>query len=181
MTNGRTDPDRELAEAKVAEAAEARRRHRRERELLIEESTFRAVLTGLVDSRHSVVVVTAGGRRTAGVLVEVGLDVVVMETAAGLIAAIRIASVLAIEAANVGVGSSESQRDLTRLRTFADVIADVGGTGETITLQLATGVHLDGEMLGVGQDVVIVRAGGSQTIYVALDSLNELAWSTSVG
>ena len=181
MTKGRTDPDHELAEAKVAEAAEARRRHRRERDLLIEESTFRGVLTGLVDSRRSIVAVGAGGRRTTGVLVEIGSDVVVMETTAGLIAAIRITSVLAIETADLGAAWSSTEQSSTKHRTFADIVADVAGTGEVVALDLATGVHLDGEVLGVGQDLVIVRAGGSQTIYVALDSLNELAWSTSVG
>jgi hypothetical protein len=169
-----------LAEAKVADAAEARRRARRLRELHMEESTLRGVLWGLADLGRSVVVVTSGGRRTTGVLIDIGWDVIVVETGAGTTAALLIGSLLAVEAAGLAPGASGPGRSDPGDRTFADVVADLVGTGQIVGCVLSSGVRLDGEVLGVGQDVVIVRAG-AQTIYVALDSLNELAWSTSVG
>jgi hypothetical protein len=107
--------------------------------------------------------------------------VVVMETTASLTAAIRISSMSAVEATGARAMASGGEHFATGTRTFAEIVADLVGTGEVASFLLAAGVHLDGEVLGVGQDVVIVRAGGSQAVYVALDSLNELAWSTSVG
>jgi hypothetical protein len=181
MSDGRTDPDRELSETRVADAADARRRQRRERELQIEESTLRGVLCGLVDVGHPVVVVGAGGRRTSGVLVDVGVDVIVVETTAGPVTAIKIGAVAAIEADGLSAGGAGAGRPESSDRTFAEQVADLVGTGEVVGFHLQHDIRFDGEVLGVGQDVAIVRAAGSQTIYVALDSMNEVAWSPSDG
>jgi hypothetical protein len=181
MTDGRTDPDRELAEAKVADAADARRQHRRQRELQLAETTMIGLLDGLADTGQTVVIVGDGGRRTTGVVVDVGRDVVLIETPAGLTVAVRTGSLLAVETPDLGVAGRLPVDAAPVDRTFEDIVAGLIGTGVVAALELATGVHLDGEVLGVGQDVVVVRAGGAQTIYVALDSMYELAWSASVG
>jgi hypothetical protein len=178
MVDEAAGPDRELAEAKVAAAADARRALRREREVAAAEATLDGVLHGLAAGGMPVVVVTERGR-ARGAVVATGIDFVELAATGGQIASVRVAAVVAVEVA----GDAGQVLGLATRpgidRTLGEVVADFAETGEAVELVCRGGRTFEGVVTGCGIDVATVRGAGGAVSYVALDSVNEV-WSSSM-
>jgi hypothetical protein len=177
MADEATGPDLELAEAKVAAAADARRAVRREREVAAAEATMRGVLGELVAAAGPVVVVTERGR-VGGTMAGAGIDFVEVETAGGQVASVRLDAVVAVEpSGEAAVLGRAAGAEVDR--TLAEVVAGFVGTGEAVELVCRGGWAAEGVVTACGLDVATVRRGGGPVSYVALDSVYEV-WSSSM-
>jgi hypothetical protein len=178
MVDEAAGPDLELAEAKVAEAAEARRALRREREVAAAEATLDGVLAELVAGGGPVSLVTERGR-VRGTLVAAGIDFVELATTGGQVASVRTAALVAVEVAG-DTGPAFGRATGRGLdRTLGELVADFVGTGEAVELVSRGGRTFEGVVTGCGSDVATVRGASGTVSYVALDSVNEV-WSSSM-
>lgn len=179
MVDEPVGPEAELADALVVEAAAARRRLRRERELGGAEATLRGLVTGLAEAGATAVVVTDLGHRLVGTIGDRGPDVVGVELAEGGVAAIRWSSVVAVETPGSEPTGATRPEGPDGPRHLADVVADYVDADLEVTLWLSGGTRVDGEIVSCGVDLVVVRPrGGGAASYVALESVNEV-WSSS--
>ena len=170
------DPDRELAAARVDEAASRRRRDRREVELLRLEATFTGSLMDFAKRGSFVVCVLRSGRRVSGSIVTVGDDVVIIDTGARR-AAVRLGDVVVVEPPPGATAASGSAQP-TELRLI-DVAVGLVGTDDQVELVVGD-ARVTGTIEACGVDVLSIRPSSAPdgACYVALDSVSEL-WLSS--
>ena len=172
------DPDVALAGARVDAAVAARRGRRRERDLLMGDAHFVDILAGLAASSAPVVVSTVSGSRLQGSIVAVGPDVAVVSIPSHQVA-VRIRAISSVEQPGgpATAGDASSVADIH----LVDLLWELADGSTTVGVVPDGGQRIDGTIRSIGEDVVVLgpaeRPG--PTIYVALDSLNEL-WSPSV-
>jgi len=169
-------PDIELANARVAAAADARRQVRREAEVSAAEGTFQDVLSASVAAGVPVAIVTRHGR-LRGIPVVLGTDCLQVETLGGQVVTVRVDAVVAVDLTGGRLGSVPDQQRSSDLH-LVDVVAGHVGTAVAVSLVCAGGRTFEGTITACGLDVATLRSGGGASSYVALDSVNEV-WSSS--
>lgn len=173
------DPDREIGDARVAEAADRRRRRRHEADVEAAESTFEGLLDALAEASATATIQVSGRRER----------VVVETTAAGWIrvrgdqglGTLRTRAIAFVEADGLTAAPISTPKPSSAGSIeIADELAGFVGTEVPVLLILADGSRIAGEITAGGIDVVHLRRNGSASrrTYVALDSVNEL-WSSS--
>jgi hypothetical protein len=172
VTGDQPDLDSELAAARLAESARARRRRRNEFELQAMETTMRQVLAGAAASRVEVVVETVTGRRHGGTITGVGHDVVTLRLATGGRVAVRLDAVASV--------SSDDRLPLDERPnadgavTLVELVAGFAGTRTTVTMW-AGSTSVTGEVEWCGEDVACVTQPGSRrSTLVYLASVSEV-------
>jgi hypothetical protein len=178
VTGEQPDLDSELAAARLAESAQARRRRRDELDLQAMETTMRQVLAGAAASRVDVVVETVGGRRHSGAITGVGHDVVTMGLPSGGLAALRLDAVAFVES---GVRIPLDQRpNADGAVTMAELVAGMAGTRATVTLWIGTTSSVTGEVEWCGEDVAcVVERSSRRSTLVYLASVREVTSMSS--
>ena len=169
------DWNRDLAEARVTEAAAQRRRQRWEAQLLAEESTFEGMLIAAAESQTSLRLITAGGRTYHGILREVCADVVIMSTESST-TIIRITAVAVIAG---HVAGTSPRRDGEGRLTMIDLLADLVGRRATVSIWTGS-TCLSGDVDSVGDGVLALALGanggrGGEIAYVVVESVSEVS------
>lgn len=168
--------ERWTAEARVADAADARRRERSLRRQAEESTTFAGVLADLAERQRPVVLATSGGRRHRGVLRVLGADFVALITDVGaevLVARWAITSVRSGPRESAAASGRVLDLDL-RLHEALAALAE-----DRPRVQLVTrgDEHLSGDLRNVGLDVVTVRVDGDTlaNVYVPIATIAEIS------
>lgn len=173
------DPDLEIGDARVAEAARRRRLRHHEAEIEAAEATFGGTLRALAELGADVAI-RVGGRVDNVVVENVDDDWMRVRGDLGL-GTVRVGAVSLVEPGYVtGAPLTASGASRGERIEISDEIAGFAGTGVPVQLVLTDGSRVGGEVVSCGIDVVHLRRHGATTAltYVALDSVNEL-WSSS--
>jgi hypothetical protein len=173
VTGDQPDLDSELADARLAESARARRRRRDELELQAMESTMRHLLAGAAASGVELVVETTDGRRHPGTITGVGHDVVTLRHPAGGIAAVRLDAVAFVESDNRIPFDERPNAD--GAVTMAELVAGMAGTRATVTMWTGATSSVTGEVEWCGEDVAsVVQRSSRRSTLVYLASVSEV-------
>lgn len=203
------DVDRWAAEARAQEAAQARVRKRWLRAQAEEGTSWRGVLTGLVERRAAVTAATVGGHTVAGWLAAIGADFVEIVTGAdrrtllalGAVAWLRPAPVTGRERGRAGLpaddrppidgetpdggahgayGESGDSGDSPGEVALVDVLAHAVAHRPRVLVAAPAGT-LTGELRAVGVDVVAVEVASSPRglAYVPVASIYEISFLDS--
>lgn len=159
------DPDAFLAYLRAGDAAEARRRERWNRQLLVDSSSVGGALAAAVDNPVTLFLVT--GRRLAGTLGAAGEHVARLEAHA-VTMWVSTAAVVAVECTH----ELPAAGPLPGGPTMAEVLADLVD-GPTVTLGLAGGTELRGRIVGAGEDAVVLAGRSAGRSYASVDAV---AW-----
>jgi len=174
--------ERWVAEARAAEAVEARMQERWLRTQAEESSTLTGTLVGLAESAAPVVVTTTGSRRHIGVVAMVGNDFVGLRRADEQVVLISIAALASVEpsdSARPRTADAEPQPAASGV-SLRHVLASA--VGDRTRLQVhCDGTTLVGELVAVGLDVVTLRKDTQPPgwAYVAVASVSEASFLDS--
>jgi hypothetical protein len=178
VTGDQPDLDSELAAARLAESAMARRRRRNELDLQEMETTMRRVLAGAAASRVDVVVESVAGRRHPGAITGVGHDVVTMRLSNGGFAALRLDEIAFVES-DVRIPLDERPNPDGAV-TMTELVAGMAGTRETVTMWTGAASSVTGEVEWCGEDVVcVVDRSSRRSTLVYLASVSEVTSMSS--
>lgn len=175
MSHTPGDPDRLVADERVAEAVEARRRQHATRRRGEDDARLSGVLAGLVEHGGHVTVRTRAGGHWQGPVLAVGRDHCVVAAVDGE-AVLRLSGIVSVTPPVDAVsGSAQDTRRfddgegfVARLRPAADERAEVvlrlDGPDEVVR----------GHLLAVGEDLVTVRLEGDRGVrYLALAAVTD--------
>jgi hypothetical protein len=167
-----------VTDAYAHEAAEARRARRLSRLMERESSTITGILVELAERRVGVVIDLRDGLVVRGSITAIGTDVVIVFSGVtrqrSVLRTDAIAAVRAVDAAEV-----TGDRSPTWSTTFHDIVTDLSGHEETVTVHVGGGDPLSGTLSWVGLDVLCLSAtqssadhqGTGPLAYVALHSV----------
>lgn len=170
------DLERWIADARAAEAVDARVRERWLRTQAAESSTIAGTLIALAEAGRPVVVITTAGRRHAGVVTMVGQDfvTVVREERLTLVSLRALASVEHSREFGAAPTDGELEPSLAAPVTLHDVLSRAVGDRPRLMLH-AGDAHTTGQLVAVGVDVVTLRTDAEPPglAYVSLGSVSE--------
>ncbi len=167
-----------VTDGQASEAVEARRARRLSRLMERESSTMTGILVELAERRVGVLIELHDGLVVRGTITAVGADVVIVFSTAtrqrSVVRTVAIAALRATDAAEV-----TGDRTPTWTTTFHDIVTDLSGHDDTVTVHLGGGDPLSGTLSWVGVDVLCVAAsapsldhlGTGPLAYVALHSV----------
>jgi hypothetical protein len=169
----------ELADEAAHEAAvRARAEQRSREERATEVASWVGTLRDLAERRLPVSLRASSGRVHRGALVAVGTDHVVLQLHAGTLALISLAATRAVRpepgrTAPPVMGDRESAQDRTLIEAFARVVED---RRPVVLVIRDLEDPLQGEVIGLGEDVVTLRLEGGDrgTVYVPLAAVDEV-------
>lgn len=159
------DPDAFLAELRSEEAAEARRRERWSRQLLVDSSSVGGALAAAVGDPVTLFLVT--GRRLAGTLGRASAHVARLDAHA-VTTWVVTGSVVAVECTHELPAAGPVPDGPTMVEVLADLV-----DGPGVTLGLLGGAELRGRVVGAGADAVVLAGRGSGRSYASVDAV---AW-----
>jgi hypothetical protein len=167
-----------VTEGQAHEAVEDRRARRLNRLVERESSTLMGILVELAERRAGVLIELRSGLVVRGTITAVGADAVIVFSAVArqrsVLRTHAIATVRAIEAQEV-----TGDRSPTWSTTFHDIVTDLSGHDDNVTVHVGGGDPVTGTLLWVGIDVLCLAAtqpptdqlGLGTQAYVALDSV----------
>jgi hypothetical protein len=173
------DPFVDLADEAAHEAAVRARAEQRDREERAAElATWIGTLRDLAERRLPVSVRARSGRVHRGALVGLGADHLVLRLQAGSVALIALEATRTVrpepgQPAPPAMGDRDTAQD----RTLAEALARSVDDRRPVVLVLRDVEDpLQGEVIGLGEDVVTLRLGGVDrgTVYLPLDAVDEL-------
>jgi hypothetical protein len=174
--------ERWVAEARAAEAVEARMQERWLRTQAEESSTLTGTLVGLAEAGAPVMLTAGSGRRHAGVVAMVGADFVGLRRADERVVLVSIAAVVSVEASGSArpVGADGELHSVSSGVTLRDVFARAVGDRPRLQVH-CDGATLVGELVAVGLDVVTLRKDTQPPgwAYVAVASVSEASFLDS--
>ncbi|MCU1353194.1 MAG: hypothetical protein JWM05_2403 [Acidimicrobiales bacterium] len=160
--------ERWLAEQRVADAADERRREGWLRRLAAEQGTMAGVLVDLAERERPVVLHVHPGRRCRGTIRTVGRDFVGLGTEGCervLLATRAISSVRPEPSTPASVG----HRAVHVATSLADVLQTLAGDQPHVAVTTLDGGAVTGSLRSVGDDVLVVKPdGGEGVVYVCL-------------
>lgn len=162
-----SDWERDLAEARVEQAAEERRRTRRELDLLAAEATWDEMLVATVGGAATVWCASGGPHR--GVVESVGDELVTVRSGGATVVLARGAVVGVSPEGGPARGPASSGHSVR----MPDMLAELADQGTPISVR-ADGTLLRGVVSSVGEDVVALRRDGEVTAYLAVRSVTEV-------
>jgi hypothetical protein len=172
VSGDQPDLDSELAAARLAESAQARRRRRNEFDLQAMETTMRRLLAGAAASRVEVVVEAVSGRRHPGTITGVGHDVVTVRPSSGGLAAVRL-DAIAFVASDDRIPLDE-RPNADGAVTMVELVAGMAGTRTTVTMWCGA-TSVTGEVEWCGEDVAcVVQRESRRSTLVYLASVSEV-------
>jgi hypothetical protein len=192
-------PDVAGAAARVADAADDRRRLREARNRNAGRTSMRDVLVGAAERSSTVTLVLGHGRSHRVQVVAVGADAVVAAPVGGGheadrrllvgLAAVRTIVVHRADATVAGAGwvgpealPGDARQDATAVQEFhmSDILSQRLADRPRITVWLGPD-QMSGTLTSVGLDVATIATEGSgETAYVRLDSTTEISVSSSL-
>jgi hypothetical protein len=173
VSGDQPDLDSELAAARLAESARARRRRRNELDLHAMETTIRQMLAGAAASRVEVVVETVTGRRHPGTVTGVGHDVVTLRPPIGGFVAIRL-DAIAFVVSDDRIPLDE-RPNAEGAVTMIELVAGMAGTRTTVTMWSGATSSVIGEVEWCGEDVAcVVQRESRRSTLVYLASVSEV-------
>jgi hypothetical protein len=152
--------DRWLSDLRSDDARIARQRERWLDRQNTESATMLGVLVDLVESHATVVLETAGGRRLSGNLRAVGLDfcALVEHGRWNLVPLAAVTLAKATSARRSAAGDRSAPLDSSLAEALLEVLEDRARLG----VNVASGTHLGGTIVSVGQDLITLRLDGDQ-------------------
>ena len=150
MRDERPAPEAWARELRLAQAADARSRRAHWIQLGAEEATTGSTIEALASAGHGVVLHLGPAGTHRGRVAELGPDHVRL-AGPDRWRYLRLSSVDVVEACDVPDSAPMELVD----RSFVEALSRlVGGSGDTVTLVLASGAHRVGRLTAVGIDVV---------------------------
>jgi hypothetical protein len=173
------DPFVDLADEAAHEAAVRARAEQRDREERAAElATWIGTLRDLAERRLAVSVRARSGRVHRGALVGLGVDHLVLRLQAGSVALIALAATRTVRPEpGLPAPPAMGDRDTAQDRTLAEALARSVEERRAVVLVLREVEDpLQGEVVGLGEDVVTLRIGGVDrgTVYLPLDAVDEV-------
>jgi hypothetical protein len=160
-------------EARVADAAAARRRKRWLLQQASEESRFAGVLLDLGEREQLLAVTTRTGRTVRGVVRTIGEDFVGLRAPSGEGTIVPLAAITSVRA-EPGALPALGDR-LVRLDTgLATVLHDLAAERPWVSLHLACGGRMAGELHSVGRDLLVLCSPNGTAIYVPLATVSDV-------
>ena len=164
---------RGIADARVDDAATARSRaHWLERQV-DDEATLAGAFVDLAERRVGVKVRVRGGFEAAGAVTTIGADVVMLQSAAGVML-VRLDRVVTLRS-DAGLVPSPTRRVTPAgARTMLDVLRETAGESATVRVHADDGTVIRGILGAVGVDVLTLRVGDARpaTVLVVLDAVS---------
>jgi hypothetical protein len=162
------------AEQRADDAARSRTVERSLRQQAAEEATFAGTLVDLAEGGGAVAVQVTGGRQYRGVAMGVGRDFVAIRSDGGRLTLIALDAIAAVRPAETRTPASGSRRP--GQRSMVQLLDLCAGDKPRVQV-VAAGETIVGELVGVGIDVLSVRAEGDHTVvaYVPAGSVSEVS------
>lgn len=175
------DPHVELLDdARHAEAVRERARERGLRRRDTEAATLAGLVRDLLESGTPVTVVTVGERRHTGVVVDAARDHLALRTAGGRTLLRHDAIVQVRPRPGSGSGVAAGDRGGVTDRTLLEALTWVADDRPTVVVAgRAASEPLRGRLVGIGEDLLTVRADGLDApVYLPLHGVAELTITT---
>jgi hypothetical protein len=174
------DPYVELADEATHEAAIRARAEQREREeRAAEVATWIGTLRDLAERQVAVSLRARSGRVHRGVLVGVGTDHVALRLHAGSLVLVSLTATRTVrpepgEPAPAAMGDRDRAQDRTLVEALARLVEE---RRHVVLAVRDVEDPLQGEVLGLGEDVLTLRLRGGDrgTVYLPLAALDEVA------
>lgn len=164
-----------LAEVRAGNEVRVRQRQRWLETQASEQATFVGALTDIAETGQDVVVETSAGRNHTGRIQAVGIDFCALSTGDRWLF-VPLRALVAVRSTAIGGTAATGDRigglDLTLLEALADQLAD----RPRLVLWLSSGERVQGELSGVGRDVVTVGLDGAQQrkAHIAAEAISEV-------
>lgn len=176
------EPDPYLAladEAALRAAVASRLEERDRRDRAAELATWIGTLRDLAERGVRVSIACTSGRTHRGVLVAVALDHVGVELDSGSVVLLALDTLRAVrpEPGQPAPAAMGDRDERPADRTLAEVLTDLAERDGEVAIVLRDVTEpLQGEVLGLGEDVLTLRTSGSgrDTVYVPLAAVSEL-------
>jgi hypothetical protein len=173
------DPFVDLTDDAAHEAAVRARTEQRDREQRAAEvATWIGTLRDLAERRAVVSLRARSGRAHRGALVGVGLDHVVVRLQAGSLAMIALEATRTVRPEpGQPAPPAMGDRDSAQARTMVESLARLVEERRTVVVVLRDiDEPLQGEVIGLGEDVVTLRLAGADrgTVYLPIAALDEI-------
>jgi ribosomal protein L27 len=173
------DPFVDLADDAVHEAAVRARAEQRDREQRAAEvATWVGTLHDLAERRAVVILRTRSARAHRGALVGVGLDHVVIRLRNGASAMVALEAMRSVRPEpGQPAPPAMGDRDSDQARTMVEWLARLAEERRTVVVVLRdVDEPLQGEVIGLGEDVVTLRLLGADrgTVYLPIAALDEI-------
>lgn len=164
------DVETALRELLAPDTVAARARERRHRERLAAAVTFEGVVAATRSTGATVDLGTRGGHRFRGTVADVGTGVVTLRTAPRRIALVVVDAIVSLHAP--GVGPLHDDEPPTAPVELADLLLEAAADRADVVLHLVDGSAISGVLHGCGIDVVSIRSGATDVVYVRLASVD---------
>ena len=164
---------RGIADARVDDAATARTRAHWLARQVDDEATLAGAFVDLAERRVGVKVRVRGGFEATGAVTSIGADVVMLQSARGVML-VRLDRVVAVRS-DAGLVPSPTRRVTpSGTRAMRDVLCDTVGEDATVRVHADDGTVIHGILGAVGVDVLTMRVGDARptTVLVALDAVS---------
>jgi hypothetical protein len=169
-----TELDRWVAETRVDDAVELRRRAAWLRRQADEESTLGATLVDLAERRQPVTLQLANGRRHRGVVVTVGGDALEVVSTIGERVIVALDALESVRPHGVAMAATDDGPAPTGV-TLAALIARRAERRERVLLVTRRGDATSGEIVATGRDLVTLALDGGDVVYVSLSAVAEVS------
>jgi hypothetical protein len=164
------------AEQRADAAARSRSIERSLRQQAVEEATFAGVLLDAAEAGEHIAVQVHGGRQYRGVAAGVGRDFVAVRTDGGHLTLVAFTAIAAVRETG---GSAATGARSPGPRSLVQMLDLCAGDRPRVHV-IAAGETITGELIGVGADVLSVRAEGGghgqrSVAYVPAASVSEVS------
>jgi len=145
---------------RASAAAEDRAKERWLRDEASSSANWRGILVDLAE-RAATVVVASGRQKCTGRVVCVGRDFCVLQQATGRPALLPLSAMSALWPEGSAGGAPAGDREPNLALSLVGALAALAEDRVPIALTLADGVHLEGLVVTVGEDVITLRVEGT--------------------